>query len=194
MSTARCSSCHCYSRGCPDGLPNHKDSPVGPNCSMNARGRHYRDPTDITNPVCDYESKGQKCDFFSTGSEQSNLPYPPDVSLGPVVSESSGGGNTDMSQILMLLQQQDGKFAQLQEQINALKQHEPSAPPVPAEPQPPVPSAPILPGQPGTGNVSAPPLATCLHGHAGQAHAYVCYNFVNLGRGRNLGRHLCWNN
>lgn len=128
---------------------------------MNSKGRHYRDPKDTANPVCDYESKGQKCDFFSSGQEHSLLPYPPDISLGPVSSENSNNVSTDMSQILLLLQQQDGKFAQLQEQITALKQPVLSGPPAPTTPQapaappPPVPSAPPAPGQPGADNVSA---------------------------------------
>ena len=182
MSTARCSSCHCYSRGCPEGLPNHKDSPVGSNCSMNAKGRHFRDPADTVNPSCDYESKGQKCDFFSSGHEHTKLPYPPDISLGPVLSESNNG-NTDMSQILMLLQQQDGKFSQLQEQINALKQPEHSAPPVPVDPQPPVPVAPAPPGPPGASIVSAPHIvsnaAATLNSHLN----------TGLGHNHNMGYH-----
>ena len=152
---------------------------------MNAMGRHYRDPKDTANPVCDYESKGLKCDFFSS-SELSKLPYPPDVSLGPVLSESSSNGNTDMSQILSLLQLQDDKFNKLQEQINALKQPEPSAPPVPADPQPPVPSVPqppvpSAPALPGPGNVSAPQIVT------NAAATLTSHLNTGLGHNHNLG-------
>ena len=123
MSSARCSSCHCYSRGCPEGMPNHRHSgTVGHYCTMNAQGRHYRDQTDIANPVCDYESKGQRCEFYSSNNEHSQIPYPEDISLGPTVQND--GRNTDLAQILEMLQQQkqqnDNKFAEIQRQVNAL--------------------------------------------------------------------------
>ena len=127
MSTARCSSCHCYSRGCPEGLPNHKHSAPGPNCTNNAQGRHYRDPNDVSNPVCDHESRGARCEFFATNQEYSSVPYPPDVSLGSVSSEN--GNNIDVSQIIQLLQQQkadsDRQIAQIQEQVTALSRTAP---------------------------------------------------------------------
>ena len=47
---------------------------------MNSLGRHYRDPADTANPTCDYEN----CNFFSSGHEFASLPYPQDISLGPV--------------------------------------------------------------------------------------------------------------
>ena len=101
MTIARCSSCHCYSRNCPTGQPNHKTVPnVGPTCTMNGLGRHYRDPTDPQNPFCNYESGGVPCTFFRD-SEFANLPYPDDVTLGPV-SESQ----PDLSTILAVLTQQ----------------------------------------------------------------------------------------
>ena len=95
---ARCSSCHCFSRNCPEGLPNHKDNTVGPNCTMNSMGRHYRDQGDTTVPVCDYVN----CTFFTT-DEFRTLDYPTDVTLGPVTAESQ---SAEISAIMDLLQQQ----------------------------------------------------------------------------------------
>ena len=142
MSPARCSSCHCYSRSCPEGLPNHRSvSTVGPQCTMNSAGRHYRDQTDTTVPTCDYEN----CNFFSV-SEFSTLPYPPDVTLGPVSEIQSSQQNADMSLILQLLQQQkeasektnyeirqtNSQMAALQTQVNSLiPTSSPSAPVLP---------------------------------------------------------------
>ena len=40
---------------------------------MNSQGRHYRDQTDPTNLVCDYESKGQKCEFYDTNEDFAHL-------------------------------------------------------------------------------------------------------------------------
>ena len=58
---------------------------------MNNQGRHYRDQDDVTNPMCDYvSSNGVSCDFFSSSHEHSNIPYPTDVSFGPV---AAGPGN-----------------------------------------------------------------------------------------------------
>ena len=130
--SARCSSCHCYSRNAPEGLPNHKDNPVGPSCPMNGKGLHYRDQGDTANPSCDYEAKGQKCDFFTAGHEHSLLPYPSDISVGPVISENNSNGNTsDISEILVLLQQQkadsEKQFSLLQTQINSLTVSQSSA-------------------------------------------------------------------
>ena len=124
-SIARCSSCHCYSRGCPEGLPNHKHSPaVGKDCTMNSQGRHFRDPEDPDNPSCDYESRGQKCDFFSSDQSDNQLPYPTDISLGPITQDTPSETNIELSQIVTLLQQQkadsDKKFDLLQNQVNAL--------------------------------------------------------------------------
>ena len=152
MSSARCSMCHCFNRGCPDGLPNHRNStPVGANCTMNSQGRHYRDPTKPLDPVCDYEAKGIKCDFFSSGHAHSTLPYPPDVSLGPPGHDSANPGPaSDFSSILLLLQEQksesekrNSQLELLQEQVSALTLNRapattapppfaPSAPPPPS--------------------------------------------------------------
>ena len=50
------------------------------------------------------------------------MPYPQDVSLGPPIAPETG--NTDLAQILALLQQQksdsDQRFAQIQQQVDAL--------------------------------------------------------------------------
>ena len=131
MSPARCSSCHCYSRSCPVGLPNHRTvSNVGSQCTMNPAGRHYRDQADTSIPTCDYEN----CNFFST-SEFSSLPYPTDVTLGPVSENpQSSQQSADLSLILQLLQQQkeesektnneirqtNSNMAALQHQVNSL--------------------------------------------------------------------------
>ena len=91
---------------------------------MNAQGRHYRDQEDPSNPSCDYENKGEKCVFFSQEQEFSDVPYPSDISLGPLSRETQGSGGTDLAQILQALNQQkkasDQQFASLQEQINKL--------------------------------------------------------------------------
>ena len=132
----RCSSCHCFSRNCPVGLPNHKDvNPVGPQCTMNGLGRHYRDQTDTGNPTCDYEHNGVKCSFFST-DELAKLPYPDDVTLGPLsepppppttqvgLSELSPPPTTqggDLSAILALLQQQKAESEKTNEQMRQLQ-------------------------------------------------------------------------
>ena len=89
---------------------------------MNSEGRHYRDPSDTSNPICDYESKGRRCDFFASGHEHASLPYPQDVSLGP--NPTQEGRATEFSQILELLQKQkddtDRQFADIQKQVTAL--------------------------------------------------------------------------
>ena len=110
---ARCSSCHCYSRNCPEGQPNHRHSAaVGPNCTMNSQGRHFRSQDNVADPVCDYERGGQPCDFFTTQNEFSSLEYPPDISLGPSQSSpESEMQNVDLSQIYVLLQQQKADSA-----------------------------------------------------------------------------------
>ena len=114
-------------------MPNHKHSTPGPNCTMNCEGRHFRVQSDTENPVCDYENKGVKCDFFSSSLEGSSLPYPSDISLGQTATEAPSENNESMSAILNLLQQQkqdnDRKFNLLQEQISALSVTTASAPP-----------------------------------------------------------------
>ena len=117
MSVARCSVCHCYSRNCPEGLPNHRGVPVGPNCLMNSQGRHYRDPADPTVPVCDYTG----CTFFTT-DESAEVPYPTDVSLGPVVTESPPASpqSSDVAAIMLFLQQQKTENDARNEQVREL--------------------------------------------------------------------------
>ena len=101
MTAARCTSCHCYSRNCPTGQPNHKTVPnIGQTCTMNSLGRHYRDPADPQNPSCNYESGGVPCTFF-TDSNYANLPYPDDVTFGPISEPQN-----DLSTILAALNQQ----------------------------------------------------------------------------------------
>ena len=110
---------------------------------MNSVGRHYRDQADTTVPICDYES----CNFFSV-SEFSSLPYPPDVTLGPVSENLQSNQGGDLSLILQLLQQQkedsertnnevrqtNSRMAVLQNQVNSLLPT--SSPPVPVLPNP----------------------------------------------------------
>ena len=106
MAKARCSSCHCYSRNCPPGMPNHKtDSVIGSSCVMNSLGRHFRDQTDTDHPTCDYESGGVKCDFFTAVNEHNQLTYPTDITLGPVVAEPPAA-NADLAAILSILEAQ----------------------------------------------------------------------------------------
>ena len=127
LSPARCSSCHCYCRNAPEGLPNHRlVRGIGPNCTMNSLGRHYRDQSDILNPYCDYEN----CDFFTSGAEYSDLPYPEDITLGPSAPPSSQPNPSqqpDLSLILQMLQKQqeesaktNSNMAELQRQVNSL--------------------------------------------------------------------------
>ena len=89
---------------------------------MNSQGRHYRDQGDPTNPVCDYESRGQKCEFYATNEDFALLPYPNDISLGP--SPQNESRSSEFAQILELLQQQkqdsDRQIASIQEQVNQL--------------------------------------------------------------------------
>ena len=135
MPAARCSLCHCYNRLCPEGLPNHKNSlAIGPNCVMNAQGRHYRDQSDPSNPVCDYENGGVPCNFFSAGNPESQLPYPLDISLGPVTTQPPGpmaqgtpAQSSELTRILALLEQQkveserqNSQLVQLQQQVTAM--------------------------------------------------------------------------
>ena len=67
---------------------------------MNSLGRHYRDPTDPENPSCNYESGGVQCTFYSE-SEYASLPYPSDITLGPVSDPE-----VDLSTILAAIHQQ----------------------------------------------------------------------------------------
>ena len=120
MSTiGRCSSCHCYSRNCPQGQPNHKTvAAIGQSCTMNSLGRHYRDPSDPDNPTCNYEANGTRCTFFTSGHEYASLPYPADITYGPV-SDSS---NPELASILALLQQQKADQQQQAQDMKALQE------------------------------------------------------------------------
>lgn len=83
---------------------------------MNLQGRHYRDPTDPTVPVCDYVG----CTFFTT-DESASVPYPSDISLGPVVSESpQNAQSSDVAAIMLLLQQQKAENDLRNEQMRDL--------------------------------------------------------------------------
>ena len=127
MSIARCTSCHCYSRNCPEGLPNHRNALVGPNCLMNQQGRHYRDQTDTAAPMCDYAG----CTFFASDA-LSGTEYPSDVSLGPApaVAEAQpppASQSSDMSEIMSLLLDQKAEndrrnkqVLELQKTVNSL--------------------------------------------------------------------------
>ena len=102
---ARCSSCHNFCRSCPPGQPNHQGiAPVGPNCPMNSQGRHYRNPDDPENPTCNYQaSSGDRCTFFED-SHFASLPYPEDVTFGPVSEPETP--NPELASILALLNEQ----------------------------------------------------------------------------------------
>ena len=71
---------------------------------MNSLGRHYRDPSCPESPQCNYESGGVKCTFF-TDSEYADLPYPIDVTFGPV-TEPQPASSSELSTILALLNAQ----------------------------------------------------------------------------------------
>ena len=94
---------------------------------MNSLGRHYRDQTDTSNPSCDYEN----CTFFTSGLEYSDLPYPEDITLGPVSdpppSAAPSAQQVDLSLILRMLQEQkensektNAQMLQLQNKVNSL--------------------------------------------------------------------------
>ena len=70
---------------------------------MNSLGRHYRDPSDPSNPSCNYEANGVKCTFY-TSNEFANIPYPDDISLGPVNPEPNQ--SSELASILALLNKQ----------------------------------------------------------------------------------------
>jgi hypothetical protein len=69
---------------------------------MNQLGRHYRDPLDTADPHCNYELQGVKCNFFTSGNDLADLPYPDEITLGPV-SDASPPSSSDLSAILALL-------------------------------------------------------------------------------------------
>ena len=135
MSTARCKSCHCYIRNCPPGLPNHKNYQNGQNCMMNSSGRHYRDPLCPDDPTCNYEAGGVVCSFFTEDNDLAKLPYPSDITLGPVsdpeAQEPNPNQNNSLGAIFTLLMEQkadfqkyqaenSNKMQQLQNQMNGL--------------------------------------------------------------------------
>ena len=150
MSPGRCSRCHCYSRNCPAGLPNHKGiSPVGPSCPMNSLGRHFRDQKDIDTPTCDFEFNGVKCTFFEADNEFASLPYPvDDISTGPmsdtvhhdtshVPPPATQGG--DLAAILALLELQKvesektrAEIRHIQSQVNNLMSKDNPVPTTPS--------------------------------------------------------------
>ena len=135
---------------------------------MNTQGRHYRDPGDPTVPVCDYTG----CTFF-TSDELASVPYPTDVSLGPVVTESSQTQSSELAAIMLLLQQQktenDARHNQMRDLQNivaslvqtglpasssspSLPTFQPPtylAPSTQPSPVPALPGLPVLPGLPG---------------------------------------------
>ena len=197
MSAARCSSCHCYSRNCPDGLPNHKQSSaVGPSCTMNQQGRHYRDQADVTTPMCDYGKSGQMCDFFTSAHEFSTLAYPEDVTLGPILPDTSG--NDQMSQILDMLMQQkldsQRQFADLQSQITTLNSAHSTSPYYPT-PGPstttPSPAVPTTRSQqsllPTSNPVTFSTTVTAPHVVSSAAAALSSHLQTGLGHQHNLG-------
>ena len=147
MSPARCSMCHCFSRSCPVGLPNHKPvSAVGLHCTMNSLGRHFRNQDTPDNPSCDYELNGVKCTFFGSGTEFSDLPYPSDITTGRVADQVAPQApqlatqQGDLSAILSFLQEQKiesektkNQMQMLQTQVSSLLTNRDSIPaPVPA--------------------------------------------------------------
>ena len=189
--SARCSQCHCYNRGCPPGLPNHKNSsPVGPNCTMNIQGRHYRDPADPSNPVCDHESKGVKCDFF-TNQDHAAMAYPSDISFEPAAAENDvSENNTDMSHIILLLQNQkiasDRQFSLLQQQVTALTlDRAPASTTAPPSYPTAPPSYPAAPSAPPPPTFSTP--ATAPHLVSSAAASLSSHLQAGLGHQHNFG-------
>jgi len=90
---------------------------------MNSLGRHFRLQTDTSQPICNYED----CTFFTSNAEFSDLPYPPDVTLGPVSEPQPQVQPTgDLSQILALLNQQkadsERNSNEIREQVATLQQ------------------------------------------------------------------------
>ena len=93
---------------------------------MNSLGRHYRDQGDTSNPTCDYEN----CDFFLSGHEFSYIPYPADISLGPVSETPASSAPQQQSELALIMemlrkQQADSErtnaqMIQLQNQVNSM--------------------------------------------------------------------------
>ena len=96
---------------------------------MNSQGRHYRDPTKPNQPTCNYEIQGTMCDFFQT-SEFAGLPYPEDITFGPVAEHtpapslsqptpaSFNSQPTELAAILAILNEQKAE-AELQKQAQS---------------------------------------------------------------------------
>ena len=122
MAPGRCSVCHCYPRNSPPGFPNHRPvTAMGLNCTMKSLGRHFRNQKDTSNPTYDYEG----CNFFTSGALYSNLPYPDDVSLGPLTDQqppaSVSPQQSELSQILSMLRDQKLESEKANERMNLLQ-------------------------------------------------------------------------
>ena len=106
-------------------MPNHKNAPVGPNCPMNAAGRHFRNQDDPTIPVCDYDG----CSFFGK-DDLATVEYPTDISTGPVVVDTPATTqSSEIAEVMALLRQQKSdedlrnqNVLALQKQVNELLQ------------------------------------------------------------------------
>ena len=104
---------------------------------MNSQGRHYRDPSNPNHPSCNYVTQGgDSCNFYET-SNFAQIPYPEDITFGPVTDPPTFQ-NSDLSCILAMLNQQKAEtdqyrkdqteqFKMLQQQVNDLIQNNPTA-------------------------------------------------------------------
>ena len=205
MSAGRCKLCHCYTRNCPEGKPNHKNvATAGSSCAMNSLGRHYRDQGDTTVPVCDYAG----CTFFST-DEFRTLDYPTEITLGPVTADPQPNNqSSEISAIMELLKQQQVsneernlQMSNLQKQVTDLIQNGTpalSSPPTVPLSQPAsfsMPTAPIqtpvfsLPNTVPTTVVSAASnLSAALQSGFGQQHnGFSGFNPGSMGSGHGVG-------
>ena len=88
---------------------------------MNSLGRHYRDPSNPAVPHCNYEVNGTKCNFFASGNAFAELPYPDDISFGPVSADDSSQ-SADMTTLLALMNKQIQDQAAQSEQMKVLQQ------------------------------------------------------------------------
>ena len=165
---------------------------------MNSQGRHYRDQTDVSVPICDYEAKGSKCDFFTASHEHNVMPYPTDISLGPV-STDSVAQNSDISAILNLLQEQKAEsekqaiqLQQLAQKVNNMSTHSPGTParhtgtPTRLDTGPPVttaPPAPVL----NTASTAVTNTVTAPNVVSSAASALSAQLQSGLGHQHNLG-------
>ena len=116
-------------------------SAVGLHCTMNSLGRHFRNQDELDIPTCDYELNGVKCTFFGSGNELSDLPYPSDITTGPVADHVSppvaqmATQQGDLSAILALLQDKKtesentkNQMKELQTQVSSLLTNRDSIP------------------------------------------------------------------